>query len=653
MRVLTLSLFTCLLFTSQPAHAAGWVEDVVGWFSQLFTDSTPATDTKVAPINQDSLRATPLGLLLNKTPSSAVLPVDRNWPFQTIDAEQDMARYNQLLNQTVLLTDPAGKLPLNSSAVRVIYPEATRPEIFLDMLRRFVDVQEVAYSNLIPEVLSVSANVPTVVVVDDVTKLTTPANPWYLSLADSLRTSTTVLLHFGNPAHLAGLPTDWQAFNCPERTKESEALLAQALVGAERIAGQLSKSTPQFAAGTGYRLVGERIGFRFPEQMGIDRNVLQKVDYQIERGIRYRAMPGAQLVVLKSGQVVYEKAYGHQTFRKDPVTNGDLYDLASVTKAASTTLAVMKLYDEGRIDLRARVRDYLPEFKRRLVGGYRIDQLLSHQTGLQPNLPVLPYYTREFTSDRQSYTHQFPIGPGKYLDSRVPDLARKAVGGKLEHTRRPSYVYSDVNYYLLQLVVEQISGSSLDQYVADKFYGPMGLGKITYNPLNHFPAERLVPTINEPWLRGGLLRGYVHDEGAAVLGGVAGHAGLFSNARDLGRLFQLLNNGGTLNGREYLRPETVELFTSRSPYNYRALGFDRLNARWGSAVQNGASAETVGHLGFTGTSVWADAENDLVFVLLTNRVCPNPKNDKFQRMHIRSRVAQAVYRSLGSYSLNS
>ena len=632
-------------------QAAGWVDTVVDWFSELFT--APAATEQVRKVNRDSLRATPLGLLLNDTPSSATLPVDRNWPFQSLDVEQDLARYNRLLNQTVLLTDPAGKLPLSNSAVRVIYPEVTRPEVLLDMLRRFVDVQEVAYNQLVPEVLSVSDVVPTVLVVDDVARLSAPANPWYLSLADSLRRSTTVLLHFGNAARLAGLPIDWQVMNCPERTKESEALLAQAVVGAERIAGKLAKSTPQFAAGTGYRLVGERIGFRFPEQLGIDRNVLQRVDGQIERGIRYRAMPGAQLVVLKGGQVVYEKAYGHQTFRKDPVTNGDLYDLASVTKAAATTLAAMKLYDEGRLDLRARVRDYLPEFKGSLVGRYRIDQLLSHQTGLQPNLPVLPYYTREFTVDEQSFTHRFPIGPGKFLDSRVPELARKAVGGKLEHTRRPSHVYSDVNYYLLQLVIEGISGTPLDQYVAEHFYQPMGLGKITYTPLTHFPAERLVPTINESWLRGGLLRGYVHDEGAAVLGGVAGHAGLFSNARDLGRLFQLLNNGGTLNGREYLRPETVTLFTSRSPFNYRALGFDRLNARWGSSVQHGASPNTVGHLGFTGTSVWADAENDLVFVLLTNRVCPDPKNKKFQRMHIRSRVAQAVYGSLGSYSLRS
>lgn len=313
----------------------------------------------------------------------------------------------------------------------------------------------------------------------------------------------------------------------------------------------------------------------------------------------------------------------------------------------------MQLYDRGQIDVNKRVRDYLPEFKRNLVGRYRLDQLLTHHTGLQPNIPVGEFMGKEFTSDSTSPTFGIPISTNRWLDSRMPGWVRESLSGNLEYTKRPTYRYSDLNYYLLQLVVEAVSGQSLDEFVRQNFYQPMGLGRIAYQPYENYPAEMLVPTIVEPWMRGGLLRGYVHDEGAALLGGVGGHAGLFSNAHDLAQLFQLLNDRGSFNGVEYLSPETVALFTGHGRYNYRALGFDRLAGRWGSAHEYGAGTNTVGHLGFTGTSVWADPENDLVFVLLTNRVNPDPKNTKFLNMDIRGRVTKEIYRSLNTWEVES
>ena len=650
MRSISLSLLiTALVSVAQPVQAASWVDELTRWFTDLFEGEPAPAVVADDSAAIDSLRNSPLGLMLNEIPRADTLAGIKDWPYVSVNAAADIERYQRLLRRTTLLTNPAGKLPLTADAVRVIYRKGERPQFMLDVLTRFTDVREVAFSNLLPEVLSVSVQVPTIIVAND--GLFRGSNPWYLSLADSTANHVT-LLHFGDASRLAGLPSNWSVINCPTRTKESETFTAQAIFGAELIDGRLTNTSPQYAAGTGYRLGGNRGGYRLPEQLGIDREAIERADYHINWGIRYRAMPGAQLVVMKDGHVVYEKAYGRQSYRRDPVTNNDLYDLASVTKAASTTLALMKLYDDGLIDLDKRVWAYLPHYRRNLIGQFTLRQFLAHQTGLQPNLPVQQFMGRKFTSDSLSTAFQFPLGPGTYLDSRIPRWVEQSLTGPLEYTKRPSYLYSDLNFYVLQLVVERVSGQSLDQYVSDRFYRPLGLSHLTYLPTNTFPLDRIVPTAHEPWMRGGTLRGFVHDEGAAMLGGVAGHAGLFGNARDLARLFQLVNNGGSLNGVDFLQPETVEQFTERNGYNYRSLGFDRFHGRYGTAAF-GAGKGTVGHLGFTGTSVWADPENNLVFVLLTNRISPNPENDKFVKMGIRGRVSREVYRALDTYGVKS
>ena len=643
----TIGLLALLLF-AQPVHAGTWADDVLDWFRGLF-NSAPETSQTVSPAQLDSLRNSPLGLVLAATPDADTLAIEAGWPRESLTVESDLERHQRLLAQTVLLTSPAGKLPLETPAVRVIYRSDQRPVEFLRMARRFADVQEVAFEAALPAVLPVAEDLPTIVVADDPQGVSPMNSDWYTKLFTVLEDETTTLVHFGDVQRMAIPPADWSILQNPLRCRESEHLIAQALFGAQVIDGRLATTTPAYAAGSGYRLVADRGGFRLPELLGVDRELLQKADYSIQRGIRYRAMPGAQLLVMKDGHVIYEQAYGHQQYRKHAVTPGDLYDLASITKAAATTLAVMKLYDRGEITLDARVRDYLPEYKKNIVGRYRVDQLLSHQTGLQANLPVGDFLSREFVADTLSEDFGVAVGPDSYLRSDIPGLIPATLTGKLDYTRRSMYRYSDLNYYLLQLIVERLTGEPLDKFVAREVYEPLELGRLTYNPSGYFPAERLVPTIYEPWMRGGMLRGYVQDEGAALLGGVAGHAGLFGNAHDLARLFHVLLTDGEYRGRQIFTPETIALFTERSPYNYRALGFDRLAGGWGNVINAGAGESTFGHLGFSGTSVWADAENQLVFVLLTNRVSPDPKNNKFQRMDIRGRTHRAVYRSLNSY----
>ncbi|MEM6769207.1 MAG: serine hydrolase, partial [Bacteroidota bacterium] len=309
--------------------------------------------------------------------------------------------------------------------------------------------------------------------------------------------------------------------------------------------------------------------------------------------------------------------------------------------------------DEGRIDLKAQVRTYLPELKRRMIGRYTIEQLLTHRTGLQSELPLDGLLGKQFVANELRDEFTIPVSPDRYLDEDIPATIRKRLKGKIGRTRRLMYRYSDLNYFLLQLAVEAIAEEPMDQLLEREFYRPLQLGKLGFKPAEKYPEQRLVPTVYDQWMRGGLLRGYVHDEGAALLGGVAGHAGLFSNAHNLGQLFQLFLDGGSYAGQQFLTQETIDLFTSRNRYNYRTLGFDRVAGGWPNVVAAGASEQTFGHLGFAGTSVWADPENDLVFVLLTNRVYPDAKNEKFRRMQIRGKVHRDIYRALGSWEKES
>lgn len=649
MKAFSISLFLFFCLLSTPVHAAGWTDQLFDWFASFFGGDSEKTSIEISPEQLDSLRTSPTGLLLNEIADADTLTINTAWPYESVDPAADLERHGRLLRQTVLLTMPAGKLPFGEvEAVRIIYRQDQRPARLIGMARRFADVQEVPFDDVIGYALPVGLDLPTIIVADDPKGQSAFNGDWYHALYDLTGTNVS-LLHFGDPGLVTGVPYEWSVINSPLRCKESEAFLAQAVFGAELIDGRLAKTTPAFRAGAGYRLDPVRRGFRLPEELGIDRRKMDYVDYQINRGIRYRAMPGAQLLVLKDGQVVYEKAYGHHTYRKQAVTPGDLYDLASVTKAAATTLAVMKLYDEGKIKLDAQVHDYLPELKKKIIGRYKIERLLAHHTGLQSEIPLTGLIGKQFVADEIRDAFKLPVGPGRWLDEEIPGKVRKNLKGKINRTRRQVYKYSDLNYYLLQLVVEEIAGEPMDELLKREFYQPMHLGRLGFRPAGNFPTEQLVPTVNEPWMRGGLLRGYVHDEGAALLGGVAGHAGLFANAHDIGRLFQLFVDEGSFGDQQLLTPATVALFTGKNRFNYRALGFDRLAGGWQNIISAGASKETFGHLGFSGTSVWADPENELVFVLLTNRIHPDPKNERFQQMQIRGKVHKGIYQALNTW----
>lgn len=558
-------------------------------------------------------------------PRAADNDYDFNWPLTTLTPTSDQTRQAAATASLGLLQSGQISLPLPAGRpVRLLVENNRRPDFLRQYLQQYGPLVEVSYHAEEHQRFTGLAHPGAVNVIfshaDDWTGDTKPA------LAD-LAELPAILLLVGHAAETLDLPSNWTVITCPTADRFAELALAERL----------------FTPDTGRSSV---LTYADPASVGFDARLLEKVDYQINRAIRRRATPGAQLLVAKDGRIVYNKSYGHHTYRRrQAVYTSDLYDLASVTKAAATSLAVMWLYDRQRIDLNKKVADYLPDLKKRPAGRYTLEQLLCHQTGLQADLPVHKYLGRTYVSDSLHGDFTIPLAEDRFVDASVPGRIESDLR-RLHYTRQRIYRYSDVNYFILQRIIERIDGRPLDQLLREEIYGPLGLHRLGFRPFQRFKTEQVVPTAQEPWMRGGLVRAYVHDEGAALLGGVAGHAGLFATATDLAQLFQMLLNEGEYNGQRIFQPATVETFTTKSRYNYRALGFDRLAGGWPSVIRAGAGQATFGHTGFSGTCVWADPENDLVFVLLTNRIHPSPANQRFTKMNVRAKTLLGVYRAL-------
>lgn len=385
---------------------------------------------------------------------------------------------------------------------------------------------------------------------------------------------------------------------------------------------------------------------------------LQSLDAFINSCIAQRVFPGCQIFAAKDGEIIYWKNFGHFTYdRSVPVTDSTLYDIASVTKVAATTLAVMKLYEEGKISLDAYLRKYLPFTEGTDKASLTVKDLLLHQAGLKA---FIPFYKNTINKETgaprtdlyRTYTDKIfalPVAPNFYLRASYLDtIWQEILNSPLENRGR--YVYSDLDFYFLERIVESVAGMGLEQYVNEHFYKPLGLKFTMYNPWKKGWEPYCVPTENDDYFRFQLVKGYVHDPGTAMSGGVAGHAGIFSNARDVGIILQMLLNGGQYRDHVFFKKETVQLFTGyRSNISRRAFGFDKPDKASGDGgpASVRCSKTAFGHQGFTGTCAWADPETGITFVFLSNRVYPSAENSLINRLSVRSKAQTFIYQALG------
>ncbi|MFT7589073.1 MAG: beta-N-acetylhexosaminidase [Limisphaerales bacterium] len=465
-----------------------------------------------------------------------------------------------------------------------------------------------------------------------------------------------VLVVFGSPYSLARLPGLKTILVSYDEKEESQKAAARALFGELDLKGRMPVSAGEYLFGQGSNTSSTRMKYTVPEEVGFNPEVLERIDSVMNGAIMQKATPGGRVLLARNGKIFFDKSYGYHTYsKKQPVRKDDVFDLASITKIASTTICLMKLYEEGRLELDKKVVDYLPETEGSEVANLRIKNILTHTSGLKPWIPFYVYSLLEDGGLNPDYyrtekTGEFnvEVATNIYIHEAWGDsIYRRIQYNELRDNR--NYKYSDLGFYLFRRIVERITQMPIEDYVQVNFYNPMGLSTMGYLPLEKMTADQIVPTESDSYFRHQLLQGHVHDMGAAMEGGVEGHAGLFSNAQDLAALVQMLLNGGTYGGFRFFKPETINLFTAKATSNSRrGLGFDKpeLDAKKIGPTSTLASPSTFGHSGFTGTCVWADPEYDLVYVFLSNRIHPDMENRKLIKDNIRTKIQDFVYEAI-------
>jgi beta-N-acetylhexosaminidase len=433
-----------------------------------------------------------------------------------------------------------------------------------------------------------------------------------------------------------------------------EDLSAQLLFGGISASGKLPVSTNYWKAGTGISTVATRFKYTMPEEIGFSRSTLSKIDSLIYDGIKQKAYPGCQLLIAQNGKVIYQQSYGYFTYTTaHKVNNNDLYDIASVTKIMATVPSVMKMVDEKQINVDERLATYLPELTGTNKQDIVIREMMAHQAGLQA---WIPFYLHTLEKDgtlkkkiyRKTFSDSFPtyVAPSLFIMKSYKDSIYKAINESPVNTNH-KFLYSDLGYYYLKEIIENKSKVLLCDYVRMNFYAPLGLSTMGYQPRLRFPAQRCAPTENDKEFRKQQLQGDVHDQGAAMLGGIGGHAGIFSNANDVGVMMQLYLNGGTYGGRRYFETSTIKEFTS-AQYpkngNRRGIGFDKPepDPKKPNPACDSISLASYGHQGFTGTQSWADPETGMVFVFLSNRVYPDAEHNKLAKLGIRGQLLSMI-----------
>jgi len=480
------------------------------------------------------------------------------------------------------------------------------------------------------------------------------------SVVNRFATSHKVILClFGNPYAFG----QYTYANAPralivgyERNEMAEISVAKALFGAIPFQGKLPVTISQyFPAGTGLQTKADVLHEVNPEDIGVNLKLLAEIDTIVLNAIRDTVMPGCQIMAIKDGNVFYNKSFGYHTYDSlIPVRNSDLYDLASLTKMLATTLAVMKLYENGMFSLQAPLENYLSVSKGTPVGALHLDRILTHSSGLPPWVPFhlqvmnKPDLDPYWVSDQKSATYSVQICNGLYVRPEFSDtIVQRILHSKLKPDQ--GYKYSDLGFILLKFMVEELTHTDFETWLDNNFYYPLGLNSMMYNPLRKYDLSVIPPTENDTLFRDRLVHGYVHDQNASLLGGVSGHAGLFSNAWDIGVIMQMLMQGGKYGGKQYLKTSTILKFTSTYfDKNRRGLGFDKSAMRkYGNACVE-ASARSYGHSGFTGTYVWSDPDNGLIYIFLSNRVYPDAENSKLVKQNIRTHIHSLFYEAVSN-----
>lgn len=552
------------------------------------------------------------------------------------------AQYKQVIsNQTVLLNNQKNILPfkrLDERRIAVISTDSVKYAPFIEQLQRYGEVKSFGFDQYDEHTKYYN----TIIVAG--TEDEFRPDQLAMVIQSAVNRKDVILCKFGKDINYiniglssANLSRFASILTAPSLDEEAQENAAMSIFGGLGITAGTNKTTQT------------RLQYTEGRQSGLDiAKMTNQIDAIAKDAVEQHAAPGMMVMAIKDAQVIFEKAYGYHTYEKKQANSiNDIYDLASISKIAGTTPVVMHLQENNIINLDSTMGHYLWQAKQSNKANITLRTVLLHEAGFTP---FIPFYRNLKPGDLQHTkddTHQVKVADNAYLknnyyrDVMWPEMLSSPV--------KPigNYVYSDISMYVMKEVSEHETSTPMQDYVQEILYKPIGMKTAGYLPRDRFNKDRIIPTQQDTAFRKVLLQGYVHDEGAAMAGGVAGHAGLFASANDLAIYGQLLLNRGEYGGVRYYKPETIDLFTSKqSKTSRRGLGFDRYDPKKGANYPSKlANPSVYGHTGYTGTCIWVDPNNQLIYIFLSNRVHPQVST-KIYDLNVRSRIQDVIYETI-------
>ncbi|WP_298519826.1 glycoside hydrolase family 3 N-terminal domain-containing protein [uncultured Kordia sp.] len=482
---------------------------------------------------------------------------------------------------------------------------------------------------------------------------------WLQQLA---RTNKVILNVFASPHSLSKIKSFTNIENIIvsyQNSTISQEVSAQIIFGAQKAQGKLPVSIgEEFPLGTGFetKTLG-RLGYDLPETVGVNSKKLQRIDSLAALVVSEKMAPGVQLLIARKGKIIYNKNFGYHTYqKKKKVTDHDLYDVASMTKILATLPLIMQLEENKQLSLSSRLGSLLPKFKGTNKEKLKVVEILSHYARLKPWIPfyvnTLDTVTKKpdekWYSDKKSKAYSIKVAKDLYMKPVYKDsMMQRIIDSDL--LKRKRYRYSDLPFYILKDYVEATYKANLNTLTQQYFYKSLGAHRTTYNPLEKFSKTVIVPSEKDDYYRNQILQGYVHDMGAAMQGGIGGHAGLFSTANDVAKMMQMYMQGGSYGGVQYLNAATIDKFNNCyycHKDNRRGVGFDKPQLGDAGPTCGCVSMKSFGHSGFTGTYTWADPEEEIVYVFLSNRTYPTMTNRKLIKTDIRTKIQKLIYEAI-------
>lgn len=536
-------------------------------------------------------------------------------------------------------------------------------DIFLEELNKYTEVTEINMSQIASFNSSVSAY--NMVIMGHHKSNDSPWKSYKYTKEElatiksvaALRSSNTILVEFVKPYALSDIETleDIDGIVVAyQNSRLAQQKAAQLIFGAIPAKGKLPVSAhPKLPVNTSFLFDGiARLGYSYPERVGMNSTKLAMVDHLVQNGLDSLMFPGAQVLVARKGKVIYNKAFGKATYNATtPLTTDAIFDLASLTKILGTLPILMQMEEKGKLSLNQTFQELVPAYATTELKNVTVLKALSHYG----RLPAwIAFYVStldenrkpsgEFYRDKPLKGYSIKVSDKLYLVDAYKDSIYNRIGRQDLKSNR--YRYSDVGYFVFHKYIEDVYGEKQDVVVNRLFYKPLGATTMTYNPLEKFPKSRIVPSEEDNYYRYQTVQGYVHDMGAAMQGGVGGHAGLFSNANDIAKMMQMYLQGGLYGGDRFMSSRTVKKFNTCYFCNEnvrRGVGFDKADLKTGSPTFGGVSQQSFGHSGFTGTFTWADPEEELVYVFLSNRTYPTASNRLLVKSGLRTRIQKAIY----------